>query len=662
MLLLSGATWPSKASRLPAADSLLQALRSAPSDTVRAKTALRLSAALAPTDTARARHYARHALALSTRTGFAYGQAHSWLQLSALAIIRNDNDRARRYGQLAQRAAAALPRSAAADGRTRRLLAAIANNRGNVADRQGRYEAATQFYLQAVSHLAGTAEVPTTLTVYANLGNSFQALNQPEQAAAYWGQAVALGRATGPVPELAPVYLQLAALQLQQARPDSAWQLLRAAYPIIERHPFYAGEYYGTLGQYYLGRQLPQPARQAFRRALPYATTKGALGYQAKILFNLGQAEAQLGDLSQARATMQRSLALTQQLGDAQQLISNLAALAHLEEQAGQWQQALYYYRRGQQLRDTLAGAAVQARVRELETRFRTRQQAQQLQALRRERAAQQQALLQQRRLSMAYLGLALAALGAGGLLGLLLRHRQRLARQQRELQAQRIRQLEQEKQLLSTTAMLQGQEEERRRLARDLHDGLGGMLSTVKLYLGTVRGRVVLSEEAAALFAQSVDHLDSSISELRRVARNMMPEALLTFGLPQALQDLCAAAQQAGGLQVHLQTYGLEARLDHATEVALYRLVQELLNNVLKHAQARQVLVQLMRHHHDVQLVVEDDGRGFDPNGTRMGVGLRSMQARADYLGGTLDVRSGPGQGTAVSLDFRVPPPTAPA
>ena len=646
-LLLAGPL----AAQVPALppDSLLRALQTAAPDTSRAKTALRLSAALAATDTAQARRYARQALALSQASGFGYGQAHSWLQLSALAIIRNDNARAARYGARAQAAAAPLYRQRPAP-RLARLLAAIANNRGNVADRQGQYAAAVRGYLQAATYLAPLPEAGRTLlTVYANLGNSLLAANQPAQAAQYWRLAAALAPRTGPVPELLPVYLQLARLHLQQSQPDSAGQMLRAARPLLPAGQLYADEYYGTLGQYYRSTQQPTAARQAFGQAVVYARRKGAAGYEAKLLFELGQLAAQVGDLPAARASLERSLALTEQLGDSRQLVDNLEGLARLAEQGGQWQEALRYYRRSHELRDTLAGTAVRAQVAQLETRYRTRQQAQQLRALRQTQAAEQLVLRQQRRLNAVYLVLLLTLVAAGGLAAALLRYRQRQAAQQRA----------QEQALLAAQSVLQGQEEERRRLARDLHDGLGGMLSTVKHYLATAQGRAAQPAGAAAateLLGQSIQHLDSSIGELRRVARNLMPEALLAFGLPQALQDLCASTQQASGVAVQLHLHGLETRLPQALEVELYRLVQELLNNVLKHAQAREVLVQLMRHGPALHLVVEDDGVGFDPAVAGTGVGLRSVQARARYLGGTMEVQAAPGQGASFSLELRVP------
>ncbi|WP_140468188.1 sensor histidine kinase [Hymenobacter nivis] len=643
LALLGGA--PAVAAPGTAADSLRHALRTAPTDTARALTALRLSIALAATDTARAGQYARQALSLSTTASFGYGQAHGWLQLSALALIRHDNARADRYSQRAEAIAGPLFHQHPAT-RLRKLLGAVANNRGNVADRRGAYAAATRFYLQAADYLEALPASTTLLTVYANLGNSFLVLSQPARAARYWRQAAALRARTGPVPELLPVYLQLATLHLQRTQPDSAWQQLQFARSLLSINTLYAGEFYGTLGQYYLLVQQPEPAGQALHRALGYAERKGAAGYQAQLLGQLGQLEAQRGDLGHARSSLQRSLALTAQLGDPQQLVGALGALAQLEEEAGQWRAALRYTQRAHGLRDSLAGTAVRQQAQQLEARYRSRQQAQQLAALRQAQAAQALVLRQQRRLAAVYLALLLAVAVAGALAWALRRHRRRLAQQQQA----------QEKVLLTTQAVLRGQEEERRRVARDLHDGLGGLLATVKFYLGAARSRDALPAGPAQLLAQATGHLDAAVGELRRVARNLMPEALLAFGLAQALHDLCDATEQAGALRVQLQTYGLDARLAPAAEADVYRLVQELLTNVVKHARARQVLVQLMRHGPDLQLVVEDDGCGFDPAARPPGVGLRSVQARAQYLGGTAEVQSRPGQGTTVSLELRLP------
>jgi signal transduction histidine kinase len=228
------------------------------------------------------------------------------------------------------------------------------------------------------------------------------------------------------------------------------------------------------------------------------------------------------------------------------------------------------------------------------------------------------------------------------------------IAFQREKIQAQRIRELEQAQQLLAAKAMLQGQEAERSRLAKDLHDSLGGMLSGIKLSLSHVQSNALLPAPHAAGFALALQQLDATIGELRRVAHSLMPEGLVRYGLAPALRDFCGHFEGSAPFRITLQTFGLENRLAPDEELILYRIVQELLNNVVKHAGATEVLVQLIRTADVVTLAVEDNGAGFDVNRSHPGIGLGNIRSRADHLGATLDIHSTPGVGTSVTVSFK--------
>jgi signal transduction histidine kinase len=233
------------------------------------------------------------------------------------------------------------------------------------------------------------------------------------------------------------------------------------------------------------------------------------------------------------------------------------------------------------------------------------------------------------------------------------LRSRHRLLKQNELLQSRRIRELEKERQLVAAHAVMKGQEQERSRLARDLHDGVGGLLSGIKLSLSTMKGNVFLSEENVDAFNHILTQLDQSIGELRRVSHNMMPEALIKYGLKESLENYCENLSLSGKIKVQFQAYGMEQRMEQNTEIVLYRIVQELLNNVIKHAEAKHVLIQLMREGERFSLTVEDDGKGFDAQETEKkgGAGLANIKARVDYLGGEVDFHSVPGDGTSVNI-----------
>lgn len=228
--------------------------------------------------------------------------------------------------------------------------------------------------------------------------------------------------------------------------------------------------------------------------------------------------------------------------------------------------------------------------------------------------------------------------------------------RHKRKLQQQRIVELETEKQLAATEAVLKGEEKERTRLAKDLHDGLGGMLSGIKYSLNTMKGNLIMTPDNAQAFERSMDMLDSSIKEMRRVAHNMMPEALVKFGLDTALKDLCSDTQQSGALEVRYQSISMEnANVDQTTAITIYRIIQELINNVMKHAGARTAIVQVSKTNGAINITVEDDGKGFDSSilDKSRGIGWSNIQSRVEFLKGKLDVQSAPGKGTSVHIEL---------
>jgi signal transduction histidine kinase len=235
-------------------------------------------------------------------------------------------------------------------------------------------------------------------------------------------------------------------------------------------------------------------------------------------------------------------------------------------------------------------------------------------------------------------------------------RHRHRLSRQQDELQQHRISELEKDKQLVAVDSMLKGQEEERSRLAKDLHDGLGGLLSGVKFSLSNMKDNLIITPDNMAVFERSLDMIDTSIKELRRVAHNMMPEMLTKFGLDEALKEYCNSINATNLLAVKYQSIGMDTRIEKSSEIIIYRIVQELLNNILKHAAATEALVQLLKEEGRFNVIVEDNGKGFDAALLHnKGAGLTSIQSRVSYLKGQIDIHSEPGKGTLVNMEFKL-------
>ena len=229
---------------------------------------------------------------------------------------------------------------------------------------------------------------------------------------------------------------------------------------------------------------------------------------------------------------------------------------------------------------------------------------------------------------------------------------------QKQKLQQQRIADLETRQMLTATEAVLKGEEQERTRLAKDLHDGLGGMLSGIKYSFNTMKGNLILTPENVLAYERSMDMLDSSIKEMRRVAHNMMPEALVKFGLDTALKDFCNDINLTGVLRISYLSINVEnVMIDQTTAITVYRIVQELINNTIKHAGAANAIVQLTKSNGTLSVTVEDDGKGFDKNllNTAKGIGWSNIQNRVDFLKASLDVKTENGKGTSVLIELKL-------
>ena len=198
---------------------------------------------------------------------------------------------------------------------------------------------------------------------------------------------------------------------------------------------------------------------------------------------------------------------------------------------------------------------------------------------------------------------------------------------------------------------VVEAQEAERRRIARELHDDTGQSLASV--LMGLRRAEESHDPvETARILTELRETITGSIRDLRALAVELRPTALDDFGLKAALERLTETFGRRTGLQIDLQTSGLENRLPEPVETALYRIVQESLTNVAKHAGAGTVSVVAQHHAGRAVVVIEDDGRGFETGAAAAGLGLVSMRDRVELVGGTLRVQSTEGSGTTIAVE----------
>lgn len=339
-----------------------------------------------------------------------------------------------------------------------------------------------------------------------------------------------------------------------------------------------------------------------------------------------------------------------------QVVASTFDVLKKIASQKGDFKNALHYAEQNKIYADSALNEQTRKITLSLESRYQNEKKEQAIAALSAANAQNELEVVKRNRL------LAIGGIGMSAaliILGLFYRNsRQRnvLAEKEKNFQQEQIKFLERQQQVVSLQSMVNGQEAERTRIAKDLHDGLGGLFSTVKMYFSTLQHEAPQLKENE-LFKKSYSLVDTASEEVRRIAHNMMPEVLMKLGLTNALKDLCDHVSAGKLLQVSLEVHGMNKRLNPTTEIMLFRIVQELLNNIIKHAHASQAIIQFVRENERLSVIVEDNGRGFgvDEKDITHHAGIATVQSRVNYLNGKINIDSQKNVGTTVMMDFLI-------
>jgi two-component system NarL family sensor kinase len=232
--------------------------------------------------------------------------------------------------------------------------------------------------------------------------------------------------------------------------------------------------------------------------------------------------------------------------------------------------------------------------------------------------------------------------------------------RHKQQLQAKKIQIMQQEQEILQLMALMKGEEQERTRLARELHDGIGGMLAAIKMNFSTLRNQCepLLREYNAPLrpgsFQNIMDLISEASVEVRETAHNLAPNSLIQYGLVEALKLYVEKINNSDQLFIKLEAEQDIKGLDESVQLNLYRIIQELVQNIIKHSGASNALIQLVRSGDMLYISVRDNGKGLSST-DQPGAGLHNARLRVKALHGEIDIESTKGHGLFVRMSFNL-------
>ena len=206
-----------------------------------------------------------------------------------------------------------------------------------------------------------------------------------------------------------------------------------------------------------------------------------------------------------------------------------------------------------------------------------------------------------------------------------------------------------QRQEIIRLESLLDGQEKERKRIAEDLHDGLNGDLSAIKHHASSLKDEVPEDSDKDKL-QKIIEMIDQVCSQTRNISHDLMPASIMDFGLVEALEHYCVKINNSHPIELQFQYFGTIPSLPKNVETTIYRIIQELINNAVKHSDAEQALVQMNFHDHELFITVEDNGKGFNLGHVELGLGLKNIRSRIHLLNAEMEINS-----TAKGSSFQI-------
>lgn len=522
-------------------------------------------------------------------------------------------------------------------------MASLFNKLGIIDQKQGRLKEALENQISALKiyrKLGQDRWIGYTLNniaiIHQNLGNLDKSLEYHKMGLEYRLKMNDKAGEANSYSNMANVYAKMRDTTLSLAFYEKALSLSR----VLKNDELISGNL-SNMGNIYLGRRDFQKAINLFSESLIIRERLGDQKGISSTLSRMGTVFTETNRYSQALTALTRSLKIARKISVLEEEMSALLGLAKLKALTNQPDSAFLLMKIYSATKDSAYDERLQQQILEIQNKYENQKLEQDLQLVKKEKEYDEIRLNQRKTQLWLLVFIIISMTGAG--IFLFYRHQQR---QKAAADAEKLVQQE-----ARMHAVLQVQEDERRRIAKELHDGLGQTLSAIKLNCQSLSPKAIYPDYLAD-FVKLEKMLDNANVEVRSISHQMMPKELEQFGLLAAVDEMLRINLGNTHLKYTFEHNSFDDRIGNETELALFRVMQELVNNVIKHSKADIVNIQIIKHHGHVTLNVSDNGIGFDVDKyEKKGIGLLNIASRIDGIKGHLHYESAPGEGTTVMI-----------
>ncbi len=507
---------------------------------------------------------------------------------------------------------------------------------GNLHLRQGNYETAIRNYLNGLT-LAHKAYNPKTISVLENnIAIAYMEISKYEDALTHHAVALQIRKELDHKNDIAASFQNIANVYFAQYKDSIAMLYLDSALKIQTSMHDEGGAAttINTMAAIYVDEEKYE---EAFNLTLKVLEIRKRIGETIRlpvVYGNLSDIACMKKDFSVAPTYLNEGLAIAFKIHSKKDIRQLYESYSYYFEETKQPDSALKYFKLNAAYRDSILSEKNSRQINELQTKYETSEKESKI-------ALQEKQITYQNRQKI----FLFFAIGLIIIIAILLFNRNRIQAQKR-LQEEIIKQ-EQER----LRAMIITQEEERKHIAGELHDGLGQMLSAARLNIESIAANG--NDQLKPSLINTLSMIDDSCNELRNISHQMMPALLINRGLAPAVQEIADKINKSGKIAVTVDAEDYQVKSTSIIEINLYRIIQEWLNNILKHSNATSISIQLSSSVNEITLMIEDNGHSFDTSllSKGNGNGWYNINSRLDLMKGEIEIDSKPNLGTVFTV-----------